>query len=192
MKEDIVWSARRKATNLAQIKAFEAKCGYKFPKNYIDLVLKYNCADIDNYIDCFKVYYESGERRHNTFGVGCFLAFRTEDGSIDSSFSLIDWHYDKNNHDIDYPIPEHLVPIIYDGGGNYVCFDYRHDPKTDNPKVVFWFHEEAGCLEEGLEVYFIANSFDEFLDCLFDSRTEKEKEEDEISRKEYLEMFGSK
>ncbi|WGL59625.1 SMI1/KNR4 family protein [Pigmentibacter sp. JX0631] len=190
MRNEIEWIASEQPTNIDQIKEFEIKSGYKFPKSYIDLMIKYNGATILNYITSFKVYYKSGKMYPNTFGIGQFLAFGEE--SISHITNLIDWCNDNNNRDENYPIPEFILPIIYDGGGNYVCFDYRHDPKTDNPKVVFWFHEEAGCLEEGLEVYFIANSFDEFLDCLFDSRTEKEKVEDEISRKEYLEMFGSK
>lgn len=188
MRNDIEWIASEKPTNIEQIKAFEAKCGYKFPKSYIDLVLKYNGAEIFNYIACFHTYYENGEIYDAGFGIGSFLAFGKENVSYETS--LIDWFWENRNSDESYPFPQYLVPIIFDGGGNYVCFDYRHDPKTDNPRVVFWFHE--GIAEDGNEIFKIANSFDEFLDCLFDNRSEKRKAEDVISRKEYLEIFGDK
>lgn len=188
MRNDIEWITREKPTNLKEIKEFEVKCGYKFPKSYIDLMLKYNGAQIFNYLTRFNTYYESGKKFDAGFSICEFLAFGKDNVTEDTS--LIDWKWEIK--DRNYLFPEHLIPVIFAGGGNYVCFDYRHDPKTDNPRVVFWFHEEAGCLEEGLEVYFVANSFDEFLDSLFDDRTEEEKAEDEISRKKYLEMYGDK
>ena len=190
MKNNIEWQKREKPTNPEQIKAFEAKCGYKFPKSYIDLVLKFNGAEVYNYMTSFFIYNENGEKVNDVFGVGAFLAFGEQ--NVSDETSLIDWFWENRNCDENYPFPNHLVPFAYDGGGNYLCFDYRHNQRTNNPRVVFWFHEEAGQLKEGLEVYYAANSFDEFLDCLFDNRTQAEKERDAKIRKEYLEMYGDK
>lgn len=53
--------------------------------------------------------------------------------------------------------PKRLIPFAPDGGGNYICFDYRNCQK--NPPVVFWHHE----IEENDGIFRIANSFDEFL-----------------------------
>ncbi|MGY3804337.1 SMI1/KNR4 family protein [Pigmentibacter ruber] len=190
MRNDIEWVTSKKPTNLNQLKEFEKVSGLKFPASYVELMLKFNGAEINNYITSFVIYYEDGTKYPNVFGVGAFLAFGEENVRIKSD--LVEWNYDKSNFDSNYPLPDFLIPISEDGGGNLVCFDYRHDHNTDNPRVVFWLHEEAGQLEEGLEVYFIANSFDEFLECLFDNRTQAEKIRDAKIRKEYLEMFGSK
>ncbi|NEQ97691.1 MAG: SMI1/KNR4 family protein [Cyanothece sp. SIO2G6] len=43
--------------------------------------------------------------------------------------------------------PEHeldaaIIPFGEDGGGNYICFDYRN--RSENPAIVFYFHELSG------------------------------------------------
>jgi hypothetical protein len=64
--------------------------------------------------------------------------------------------------------PKRLIPFAPDGGGNYVCFDYR-DCK-ENPPIVFWHHE----IEENEGIFPLANSFDEFTNNL--------KSEDELDK----------
>ena len=34
--------------------------------------------------------------------------------------------------------PKNLVAFGRDRGGNKICFDYRLNPTTDNPPVVYW------------------------------------------------------
>ena len=65
MRSDIEWRARAKSINIDQIRAFETKCGYKFPRNYIELILNFNAAYIDNYIDYFEIYYENRKKYNN-------------------------------------------------------------------------------------------------------------------------------
>jgi SMI1 / KNR4 family (SUKH-1) len=55
--------------------------------------------------------------------------------------------------------PQGLVPLGAGGNSNRICFDYRADPKTNNPPVVFWNFGS----NEGEDVSFLANNFDEFL-----------------------------
>ncbi|WP_236340155.1 SMI1/KNR4 family protein [Paenibacillus plantiphilus] len=64
--------------------------------------------------------------------------------------------------------------IASDPAGNYICFDYRNG---ENPKIIFWEHEQAvahedisdkdfknGKLLEMQEqaIFFVANSFSEY------------------------------
>lgn len=58
--------------------------------------------------------------------------------------------------------PRTLVPFGNDGEGNLICFDYRADPKNDDPSIVFW---RFSVLEER-SISFVAKNFEEFLTML--------------------------
>lgn len=58
--------------------------------------------------------------------------------------------------------PENLVAFGRDGGGNLICFDYREDPNTDNPPIVYWLHGWG----EGKDIAYVAKDFEEFLNIL--------------------------
>ena len=58
--------------------------------------------------------------------------------------------------------PQNLVAFAEDGGGNFVCFDYRTAPETNNPPIVHWNHEA----DEGQDASYVANNFDEFIGIL--------------------------
>lgn len=53
--------------------------------------------------------------------------------------------------------PDDLIPFASNGGGDYICFDYRSCKK--NPPIVFWRHESP----QGDDVFFLADSFEEFI-----------------------------
>ncbi|MBC1227224.1 SMI1/KNR4 family protein [Listeria booriae] len=55
-----------------------------------------------------------------------------------------------------------LLPIAILFAGDYLCLDYRES--KDRPKVCVWNHEESGELDP--VVYFVANSFEEFINSL--------------------------
>ena len=63
---------------------------------------------------------------------------------------------------IEYRFEDGLIPFGENGGGDYICFDYRNDKTTDNPPIVIWNHDM------GLKhrVVFIANNFEEFINML--------------------------
>jgi hypothetical protein len=180
MRNDIEWEKSDKKTNLQVIKKFENKIGYILPKNYVDFILKYNGTSINNYIYSFKIYSESNNRFEGVYSVGIFLSYGT-------TLESIDWYWDNRNSDENYPFPDHVIPFILGGEGNLICFDYRHNVNTEDPKIVYWNHEERGQLKEGFEIYYIANSFDDFVEKLSDFRTEEEKKDDEDFRKRMLE-----
>ena len=181
MRSDIVWEESNIKTNMQEIKDFENKIGYKLPKNYIEFILKYNGSSINNYIYSFKIYSEKKKNFEGIYSVGVFLSFGMK-------LESIEWYWDNKNSDLNYPFPDNIVPFILGGEGNLICFDYRHVVKIEEPKVVYWNHEERGLLDEGLEIYFIADSFDEFIEKLADYRTEEEKKDDEEFRKRMSEF----
>lgn len=56
------------------------------------------------------------------------------------------------------------LPIAALFAGDLLCLDFKENP--DNPTVCIWFHEESGDFEPVTET--IANSFDEFVDMLYE------------------------
>jgi cell wall assembly regulator SMI1 len=56
-----------------------------------------------------------------------------------------------------------VVPIAEDGGGNFLCFDFRDVSNGSEVKVVYWDHE----LNEEDTYFFVASSFSELLNALF-------------------------
>ena len=58
--------------------------------------------------------------------------------------------------------PKGLVPFADDGGGDLTCFDYRKC--KENPPIVFWVCGDP----EGEDVHFVASSFEEFLNMLYE------------------------
>ena len=59
----------------------------------------------------------------------------------------------------EHSLPRSIVPFGEDGGGNYVCFDYRN---SSEPSVVFWYHGLSGI--DGLHT--VAATFDDFVGLL--------------------------
>ncbi|MDA1525325.1 SMI1/KNR4 family protein [Bacillus cereus] len=61
-------------------------------------------------------------------------------------------------------LPKRIVPFMSDQFGNYICFDYR---TSNEPTVVFWDHELSHQnIEKGIS--YIANSFSEFVEGLYE------------------------
>lgn len=60
---------------------------------------------------------------------------------------------------VDEQLPGFVVPIADDGGGNFLCLDYRADNSRTHPTVAFWFHEVGGA--DG--IVYVAAHFAAFL-----------------------------
>lgn len=65
-------------------------------------------------------------------------------------------------------VPEDLIPIAYDAGGNVICLGWKGERKG---KVYFWDHEDeldedGDFVTDYRNVYLVANSLQEFLDSL--------------------------
>jgi hypothetical protein len=133
--------------NLKAISAFEKEYNIKFPQEYITLVRFRDGGLLKK--DLF--FYQDGQRKRNC--VADFLCWQKETLGENECIP-----YEVNNPPEFFP--RGLIPFAPDGGGNYLCFDYRNC--KENPPIVFWHHE----VEENEGVFLLANSFDEFIDNL--------------------------
>jgi hypothetical protein len=86
-----------------------------------------------------------------------FLAFNENSYRSENIFSAQD--FDVYGHD-------HVVAFGIAANGDYICFDYRHDPKTNEPKIVVMFHDAYDDNRKML-ICPVANTFSEFLDLLY-------------------------
>lgn len=107
----------------------------------------------------------------------CFT-FKNRQGPYTGS--MVDWflsiHDGENSNFKDYyetykvhqkRVPDRMVPIADDPGGNLVCISVSGD---DAGAVYFWDHEnEADGTEPSMDnMDLIADNFDEFLACLYE------------------------
>jgi hypothetical protein len=89
-------------------------------------------------------------------------------GSVLGVLLTLDWRRRENvwallaSLAVDAQLPDGLFPIAEDGGGDFLCLDFRADP--DHPAVAYWSHEVGG--DEG--VVPIAGSFTGLLALLSD------------------------
>lgn len=70
---------------------------------------------------------------------------------------------DEKYYFIDDNLPERVIPFARDAGGNKICFDYR---KKEVIEIVFWDHGSPK--NDGLNIKFVACSFDDFMSMLFE------------------------
>ena len=127
---------------LSQIEGAEAFLGVRFPASYHQVLLEFNGA----------------------YGGATFSMLGKEHGGgIGVWLSLLPWDSESIWATLstwpEHKLPTEVVPFGEDGGGNYVCFDYRH---SDVPSVVVWYHELVG--EDG--IFPVADTFDDFLQLL--------------------------
>lgn len=122
-----------------QIEGAEALLGVRFPDSYRALLLEFN-----------------GSRGDAVFP----LLEKEYGGSIGVWLSLLPWDRESVWSALstweEHELPQRLIPFGEDGGGNYVCFDYRH---SDVPSVVFWHHE----LDADEGIFPVAATFEKFL-----------------------------
>ncbi|WP_408004415.1 SMI1/KNR4 family protein [Pseudomonas schmalbachii] len=122
-----------------QIDGAESLLGVRFPASYRSVLVihhnSYGDADIGN--------------PDSTRGacIGHWLSLKPWDSESIWS-SLATWS--------EHQLPHSIIPFGSDGGGNYICFDYR---SNSEPTVVFWYHELSGT--DG--VVPIAQTFDDFV-----------------------------
>lgn len=125
-----------------------------FPPSYIELLSKHNGVHfVQNDFDFYDI---DGSLQEAEIGFCCF-------GDVGGD-SI------ENSQDHDVYGYENIIVFGFHGNGDYICFDYRQDPKTDNPPVVLMHHDEYIEDEQGqykMAIAKIADSFDEFIDMLY-------------------------
>jgi hypothetical protein len=136
--------------DIAIIHTFEQELGYLFPKSYKELLSEHNALYPEE--SDFKYVFE-GEK--NVRDV-TFLGYGDEISSASqiSRVQQIEYCYD------------HIVVIGVAANGDYICFDYRSDTKTDNPPVVLMFHDYAD-ENNKMAICRVADNFEAFIDSLY-------------------------
>jgi len=141
--------------DMSIIEDFEKYIGFCLPIKYKKLLAKYDgLYPIEDSYDFVNVYGDTYE------GAITFISYG--DGKIFDSQGISD--------PANYGIPK-LIAFGDFGNGDIICFDYRDDPKTCNPKVVHVYHDDYIRNEDGISsmvVNFVADSFEEFIDMLYE------------------------
>lgn len=159
----INWRSWDEPVTKKEVENVEGKLGVKFPSDYIEVAMNYNGAHVSP--ELFQV-----EGKEKVFGT--LLTYDSED----------DEYILEVFNDYKDTLPKRIIPFAFDPSGNLICFDYKNH--GDNPIVVFWEHENAsekemlmeeeGLTEEQAEerarenVFYVAATFTEFLDKLYD------------------------
>ena len=121
---------------------------FALPNSYLEILKKQDGVSISYEFQ----YYDHCLKRKIGTGIGVIFGLDSDDEE-----NLL-----KQYHTLPDFFPKNLVPFGEDGGGDFICFDYRHDAYTNNPPVVYWSHEN----EEGEDISFLAKDFKEFLSIL--------------------------
>jgi hypothetical protein len=148
------------------IEDFEKKYNICLPNTYNELMQKYNGAYL---VECdFDFINKNGEEDMRSF---LFKAF----GKKKPGKELIDDAQFVSKKDY-YGVPN-LIGIASTAEGDTLCFDYQDNPNTCEPKVVLLVHDEYETYPDGtvhMKVEPIADSFDEFLDMLYEYQDDEE------------------
>jgi hypothetical protein len=148
------------------IKDFEQKYNICLPKTYKELIMKYNGIKFEeDYIDFIN---KNGEKDTQSFS---FLGFGNK--NIITENIEIDNKYIQN---LEYYGVPNIIAFARTAEDNAICFDYRDNPKTCEPKVALLVHDEYETDADGtlhMKVEHIANSFDEFLDMLYEYKDDE-------------------
>lgn len=138
--------------SLEQIEIFENENNIKLTKKYVDFLLKSNGGKVIP--NLFMISDEQGPSVLNVFyGIGDMYDNLTDFIEI-----------------MDERLPVGFIPIGDDPSGNVICLGTK-EPYYD--KIYFWDHEqEPEDPDEMSNMYFLANSIDEFLDNLYEDTEE--------------------
>jgi hypothetical protein len=135
------------------IEEFEVLMGFKFPSMYKILLSEHDAlipsANHFTFLDKSNNVTDSREIAFDGFGDKVSTAGR------------MFWpqDYDVSGH-------KGLVTFGTSANGDYVCFDYRSDNKTDRPKVVLMLHDFFDDNQKML-ICPVSNSFEDFIDSLY-------------------------
>ena len=128
--------------------------GLILPKKYIELIQKHNGVQfVEN---CFDYIDSNGDVGESSIG---FCAYGNEIGAdnIDKFQDNDGLGYDK------------VIVFGVNGRGDYIAFDYRTIPTTDEPMVVIMYHDDYVEDENGdskMRIIKVADTFDDLLNLL--------------------------
>ncbi|WP_250675813.1 SMI1/KNR4 family protein [Paraclostridium ghonii] len=146
MSKNLRWICENDNVKMETILKVENMFDVKFPKDYIEIVMKND----GGYPNPNRFDLNGNEEVFNNL-----LSFDKEDCS-----NIID-----NYNDVKNRLIEKIIPFAEDPFGNLICFDYRNN---EHPVIVFWEHEKAFNDKE-LAISYLCNSFTELLLILHES-----------------------
>lgn len=145
--------------NKTIIEGCEKKFGYLFPDKYKNLISKHNGLYPKK--DTFK-YFDEVIQKDEENGI-YFYAFANEnlrsnycDGIVGDFSYLDEEDFEKG-----------IIPFAGTPNGDFICFDYRDNLESDNPKIVL-VHHDADDENGNLIISFLGNNFEEFMDLLYE------------------------
>ncbi len=149
MSSSIRWICENDNVEIKTISNVETILGVKFPKDYIETVMKN----------------DGGYPKPNRFDVNDneevfnnLLSFDDEDYS-----NIINTY-----NDIKDRLVKKVIPFAEDPFGNMICFDYRN---SDKPVVVFWDNEKA-FNDKDLAISYLCDTFTDLMLMLHESKEE--------------------
>jgi len=148
------------------INKFEKLHVVNLPKSYKKFKKLFNNVSINqNYFDFINKNKKEDSRSIYFFNFG-------EENEVSESINEEQEHL---NDPIYYGVPG-LVSFASTAEGDTMCFDYREDKKTCEPKIILLVHDEYEKTNgvDHMKIEHIANSFDEFLDMLYEFKDEDE------------------
>jgi hypothetical protein len=140
----------RGSIDIQFINDFQIQIGYKLPSEYKALMSTHNAARLKK--SSFNFKYENEDNSHSFI----FLGFGTE---ISRTSQISRAQQTEYCHD-------HIIVIGVAANGDYICFDYRADPTTDNPPVVLMFHDDYD-ENDKMIICPVADNFESFIDSLY-------------------------
>jgi cell wall assembly regulator SMI1 len=144
----------------------EKKISKKLPTEYRSFLLQHNGGRPADESSGFEIEWNdksADECWSYDFSIIHFFNFITFDEDNLENTNLFEC-----NDDHDGRIPHNTIPIGYDPGGNLILIGVGEE---NQGKIYFWLLEaerQSSDEPEYLNVGFVANSFNEFMDSLFD------------------------
>ena len=139
--------------DIVLIKCFENKLSVSFPESYKTLLSKYNSLQpVESIFRFWNPIDKIQDERDITF-YGYGFDQRLSSESIESA------QPDEYFH-------ENAVVFGSSANGDYICFDYRDNSTTDEPKIVLMLHD---FYDENNKMFicYVANNFEEFVNGLY-------------------------
>lgn len=133
------------------IESFASELGFSFPEYYMELLSKHDALWPQKREFYFELEDNKDSRDVVFFGFGSKL--RANNKIERAQQEECGW--DK------------IVVIGRSANGDYICFDYRDYPMTDNPPVILMFHDFYDN-ENRMNTHNISQDFESFIEGLED------------------------
>jgi len=137
--------------DISEIERFENKIGYEFPSEYKYLISKHNALRPSSECFDFNCNGELDSRDVSFFGYG---------ESVNEYEDIEEFQQE------DSYCYEHIVVIGGTANGDYICFDYRGNPNSNNPPVIVMLHDSTDENNKML-ICPVADNFELFIESLY-------------------------